>query len=592
MDGTLLMRRGRSSTRHVTGLVLALLGCELPETAQLPCEEDWHCARDGSEVCIAGHCAPKPDDTGPMTTPMPTDGQSSDAGSSEETSGGVGPGSSGSDTGSGPGDSTDDGAATSSSTATDGAGTSSTSGAGTSSSDPGQSTSTTMVGGTSSPGSSSTGCPVVPPPADSQTVWKVSAGKLHTCAVLSDRRAKCWGRNNAGQLGQGHTDPIGTQPGSMAMLEAIQLGPHLHARSALAGGLHSCAIMDIDRTTGSGIRCWGDNQDGQAGQESSLTAIGTVAGHMANLAEIDVGTVGEASEIVTGAGHACVIVGTTVKCWGRNDRGQLGQEHGVDVGGQSGDMGVNLLDTNLGTGVVPAAIVAGDNHTCVFTQQDGDVLCWGDNVRGQLGIESRDEIGSTLGSMGDNLNKAVLGTGDVVQGLTAGGEHTCVLLDDGRVKCWGSNRYGQLGAGVTDLAIGDDVGHLGDALDPVDLGLSITVREIVAGFAHTCVLADSLSVVGGVKCWGHNGRGQLGQANLDVVGDDPGEVAALAWVDLGTNVHAVQLSAGANHTCVLLDDGAVKCWGANHHGQLGQDHTDDVGFKECQMGDALPRVDL
>jgi len=150
--------------------------------------------------------------------------------------------------------------------------------------------------------------------------------------------------------------------------------------------------------------------------------------------------------------------------------------------------------------------------------------------------------------------------------LATGWSHACVILATGGVTCWGGNDHGQLGLGHTsNLGDDEDLRDVPAARRQVDLGPT-PVSALAAGGRHTCALLDD----GRVKCWGDNGNGQLGLGDANHRGDDPGEMGdALPAVDLGTGRRALSIAAGGTHTCAVLDDGSVKCWGANTRGQLG-----------------------
>ena len=137
--------------------------------------------------------------------------------------------------------------------------------------------------------------------------------------------------------------------------------------------------------------------------------------------------------------------------------------------------------------------------------------------------------------------------GSGVQAVAAGSDYTCVLAANGAVQCWGNNYYGQLGSGVGGQQL---------AAQTV-VGLTDGVQAISAGTDHACAVTAS----GGVKCWGRNAHGELGDGTT-VDRPTPVDVVGLA-----SGVQAV--SAGEHHTCALLEDGTIQCWGANDQGQLG-----------------------
>ena len=182
----------------------------------------------------------------------------------------------------------------------------------------------------------------------------------------------------------------------------------------------------------------------------------------------------------------------------------------------------------------------GLNHYCgIFS--DGNLKCWGQNYYGQLGIGS-----TTSHNTSQNVS---LGTGRTAVAVSAGTSYTCAILDDGSLKCWGQNSYGQLGIGSTTNY---------DTPQNVSLGTGRTAVSVDAGDSHTCAILDD----GSLKCWGQNSNGQLGIGST-TNHDTPQNVS------LDTGRTAVSVSAGHYHTCAILDDGSLKCWGYNIFGQLG-----------------------
>jgi len=288
------------------------------------------------------------------------------------------------------------------------------------------------------------------------------------------------------------------------------------------------------------------------------------------------------------AGTTCVTLQPRgVKCWGFNSHGELGLGDTFTRGDELGEMGNALPAVDLGTGRSAVRVEVGDGFACALLD-DGSVKCWGYNSKGQLGQGDLDYRGDDSGEMGDNLTAIDLGTGRTAVSISAGAYHTCAVLDDGSVKCWGSNADGILGLGDLENR-GDDSDEMGDNLPSVDLGTERTALSISAGGYHTCAVLDD----GSVKCWGENYYGQLGLGDVEYRGDDIGEMGDnLTSVDLGTERTAVSISAGESHTCAVLDDGSVKCWGENYDGQLGLGDVigrgDDIG----EMGDALEAVEV
>jgi alpha-tubulin suppressor-like RCC1 family protein len=235
--------------------------------------------------------------------------------------------------------------------------------------------------------------------------------------------------------------------------------------------------------------------------------------------------------IAAGGSHTCALTGAGgVKCWGN------GSPTPVDVSGLTG----------------VTAIAAGDGHTCALTDAGG-VKCWGDNFWGQLGDGTTTERPTPVEVSG--LAGATA--------IAAGWWHTCAVTGAGGVKCWGWNYWGQLGNGTT-----------GDSSTPVDVGgLTSGVTAIAAGgdevspggglySGHTCALTGA----GGVKCWGYNWDGELGDGTTSNRAT-PVRVSGLAG--------ATAIAAGGEHTCAVTGAGGVKCWGANRWGRLGDGTTTD-----------------
>ncbi len=394
----------------------------------------------------------------------------------------------------------------------------------------------------------------------SSGVKAISAGRDQTCAVTSAGGVKCWGYNKFGQVGDGTTTNKTTP------VEVSGLSSGVAAISA--GGLHTCAL-----TSGGGVQCWGNNEFGQLGEETNATTPVEVSGLASGVAAIS-----------AGGHHTCALTSAGgVKCWGENSNGQLGD-------GTTMNKTTPVEVSGLSSGV--AAISAGEEHTCALTSAGG-VKCWGYNHDGQLGD-------------GTTTNKTtpveVSGLSSGVKAISAGGDYTCALTTAGKVKCWGYSRDGQLGdgsetssttpvevSGLTASAIsaggshacaltsaggvdcwGDNYfGELGDGTEgeetnsttPVEVsGLRSGVAAIGAGGEHTCALSSA----GGLKCWGYNFYGELGDG-AEGEGTDKSEPVEVSGLSSGV----AAISAGLYHTCALTSAGGVKCWGYNHYAQLG-----------------------
>ncbi len=352
----------------------------------------------------------------------------------------------------------------------------------------------------------------------------IATGVLHSCALVAGGTVKCWGYNFYGQLGNG-----ATLPGVDSLVPVVVTGLSGVIQIS-AGGYHTCALV-----AGGTVKCWGSNSSGQLG--NGLSGVGSL---------VPVVVTGLSGVIQTAAGgdHSCALVlSGIVKCWGSNSFGQLG--NGATLPGV--DSLVPVVVTGL-SGVIQ--IAAGKNRSCGLVT-GGTVKCWGYNFYGGLG-------NGLSGALTDSsVPVVVTGLSGVTQ-IVAGGDHSCGLVAGGTVKCWGSNSFGQLGNGATLPGVDSSV--------PVVVTDLSGVIQISAGGDHSC----GLLLGGTVKCWGSNSFGQLGNGLSGALTDSsvPVVVSTLSGV--------TQIAAGGFESCALVTTGAVlmltvvvKCWGYNLYGQLG-----------------------
>ena len=292
--------------------------------------------------------------------------------------------------------------------------------------------------------------------------------------------------------------------------------------------------------------------------------------------------------ISAGAFHTCAIVDDgSVKCWGDNSSGQLGVGDTNARGDGLGEMGDDLPTVDLGTGRTARALATGATHTCALLD-DSTVKCWGDNFSGQLGYGNTNDRGDGPNEMGDLLPAVDLGTGRTAIAISAGNAITCAILDTGDLKCWGFGMLGELGSGSS-VTRGDGPNEMGDLMPVVNLGTGRTAAAVTIGDFHVCAVLDN----GSLKCWGGSSSGQLGYGDTTTRGDGPSEMGnSLPIVNLGTGRTALAVTAGDQHTCAVLDDHSVKCWGESDQGQLGYNTTNDRGDGPSEMGNSLPTVDL
>jgi alpha-tubulin suppressor-like RCC1 family protein len=379
--------------------------------------------------------------------------------------------------------------------------------------------------------------------ADQRENLQVEPGGNHTCALHANGTVRCWGQNNFGQLGQGHTQNLG-DASPVADIPALEFSEPVIQLAA--GGFHTCALLQ----SGS-VQCWGRNDVGQLGLGDSIHR-----GINETAPEVPFISLGApAAAIYAGTSHTCALMENgSVRCWGRNLYGELGL-------GVSGSVGTTNVPTDVPALVFTKEVSALDistvsAHTCaIFT--DNTMSCWGRNDTGQLGYGDTVNRGLTI-KASDLPYVSV----DSTQGpifVATGNLHTCVMLDGLDAKCWGSNQAGALGRidttsiGATDLPSDWSV---------INLGYSIS--GIANSNATTCALSADL----GVKCWGDNRNGQAGVKSPDYVARDT-DVSTLDFIDFG-GLQFDSIVGGTAHFCGLTrGDGKILCWGDNRQGQLG-----------------------
>lgn len=337
------------------------------------------------------------------------------------------------------------------------------------------------------------------PLAPLNRIASLDTGWSSRCAVTVDGAALCWGAGAYGQAGNGDVaDAVHPVPVAGLQADVVEVS---------AGADMACARL----RAGAGsfaVKCWGANKDGMLGDgppSASSVPLPIPALH------------GDIGNISVGFAHACATVDGVAACWGSNWHGELGI-------GSAGEP----ISTPVRLQLPVRKVVAGSQHTCALLAA-GTVRCWGDGSSGQIGDGSTRPANPTP--------VTVAGLAGVVD-ITAGGAHTCALLAEGRVACWGANWWGQLGDGTT-------------LPRPTPVYASITsVAAVSAGGSHTCAITKA----GAAYCWGDNAGGQLGDGS---------------WADrasptpvTGLQQRVVAISAGIAHTCAVLASGSARCWGA------------------------------
>lgn len=429
----------------------------------------------------------------------------------------------------------------------------------------------------------------------------VGVGVFHACAVKADGTLTCWGKNGNGQVGNGTTSSPVTSPAAVSFSSNPVLG-------VLGGFAHTCAL------SASGLYCWGSDSAGQLGNGTTLTGnqttptLATLPPYQDLIAPytfVDTASTFQRGRILdVGANHTCMVVPAgsfvnvsssatsdgasssrvstaSVACWGQNGYGQLGTGNTTPH---------NRPRWVSGLPAGPKAVATGANHSCALIA-DGTVRCWGRNNVGQLGDGTTTDRTSSVQVSGVSYAIAI----------AAGDEHTCALIADGSIKCWGKADDHRLGNGefvtggapptgartspqtvrrcscTNDCNCDSGSGPWDGSLTTADANIAIT-----AGGAHTCAIRAD----GTAWCWGRNTMGQIGRVG-DISGGtnlDVDYVRFAKRVEFGSVSTYLQrllsISAGSEHTCGVNAYGTAYCWGRDDNQQVST--TFPTGSSVCR----------
>ena len=367
---------------------------------------------------------------------------------------------------------------------------------------------------------------------------------------MANGTVACWGDNEWGDLGNGTYNPSNIPVLVSGLTNAVAI---------TVGGHQACALL-----ANGTVACWGDNSSGQLGNGTNGNNNTSNVPVVVRVSTFGHPPLRNVVAVSTGDDYSCALLSNgTAECWGYNGFGQLGNgANGIPNGARNADTTFPVLVRTATNGPALTSLVAisaGFEDSCALLA-NGTAECWGYNNYGQLGngTNGNNSISNVPVLVRTATNGPALAN---VVGITVPGQHTCGLLANGHIECWGDNSAGQLGNGIT-------------AINPSFSDIPVLVRTATNGPALANVVAisagsfDSCAMLanGTAECWGYNNYGQLGNRTNgnNSISNVPVTVSNLSP---GTNV--VAISAGGQHSCALLANSTVECWGYNGFGQLG-----------------------
>lgn len=428
-------------------------------------------------------------------------------------------------------------------------------------------------------------------------VTQLAAGSNHTCALLDTGAVKCWGKDNNGQLGDGDDDQLS----EYEPVDVVGLDGSVKVVQLTGGNEFTCALLETHA-----VKCWGKDTDGELGDGDPGNSVKFAP---VDVADLD-GATYEIESISAGDSHACAVTTSgEARCWGKDDFGQLGD--GPDA---SDDAHTAVAVTGLGALRV-LEISAGAGFTCALLE-DHSLKCWGGGSSGKLGNGASDMHASPTSVTGLD------GVQAEVEAIAAGMTGACALLSTGAVRCWGSDSDGQLGDGGSVLpssfedepvgvdgidgiaakaialkttssptmcALMDDgdikcwgldtFGGVGDGFDgevneasPVEV-LRAPPTETIVQVSGSRASSCAIQLSGRLNCWGYDYEGALGDGgSFQEDRDVPASVRNVG----GTSGRAIHVATGGYGGCVVMQSGAVQCWGSDEFGGVGDADDDEL----------------
>jgi alpha-tubulin suppressor-like RCC1 family protein len=348
-------------------------------------------------------------------------------------------------------------------------------------------------------------------------IREIAASNWHSCALLMNGSVMCWGGNPMGQLGDGTNSD---DPSNYVVI--VYVAGDYTFKAIDVKSHQSCGTL----INGS-IMCWGSNEHGQLGDGTKNNS------NVPILVSVNYSF----TSVSLGSFHSCGLLSNgSVMCWGDNRFRQLGDGTYKDN---------SSVPVYVAGGYNFTSISVGNVHSCGLLV-NGSAMCWGSNNQGRCGIGNRSLL---------NRPEYVLG-GYNFTSISCGGYHSCGILFNSSLLCWGANEYGQLGNG--DIS-GNETNRIYEPL-PVPVFGQNKFSSISCGYYHSCGILFN----GSLMCWGNNEDGQLG--------DGTNKQSSIPVFVSGDHVFKY-IHFNGWHSCGILNNSSAMCWGLGNYGQLGNGDT-------------------
>lgn len=396
-----------------------------------------------------------------------------------------------------------------------------------------------------------------PAGANRDDAARVSLGHGTTCVILDNGRARCWGSNNQGQAGNAVAQTPQGRDETPDTLPTLELGAGRTVKEIQTGTQHGCAALD-----NGALQCWGRNVRGQLGVPGAASTgfhdVPTVN------PVTDVG--GAVDSYASGHLFGCALLTNgSIRCFGWGNAGRTGQGSTDDVG----DDETPASRPPVSLGAKATAVAAGGSHACAILA-DGMIRCWG--AGNSMPFQPP---GPLPGNVGDDELPSDVAAFDLggtrATAISAGSGSTCAVNEAGDVYCWGFGEASRYSSGSNTKPV-----------EPtkVEFGGKKAIN-VDLGDTHACVVFDD----GTVTCWGDGKSGKLGYGNVEDIGNDE-PAASGGPVALGAGRTPKAVSAGFNATCALLDNDTVRCWGDAN--EIGSGQPLNIG--DTELPTAIPPV--